>query len=84
MKIQDYKKVQDLLISKDKLEILYRIFSFPYPRIFVPLKKLLFFCDNIEICFVSFDEQTQKELKAAIKQVISKRLEEIEEEIENI
>lgn len=85
MKIQDYEKVQDLLRSKEKLNKLRRIFCYPYPRIFCPLKKFLFFYrDTEEICFISFDEQTQKELKESIKQVINKRLKEIEEEIENI
>lgn len=85
MKIKDYEKATDLLESKNKLEKLYRIFSFPYPHIFTPLKKLSFFHNAVdEICFISFDEKTQEELKAAIKQVINKRLKEIKEEIENI
>lgn len=85
MKIQDYEKVQDLLKSKEKLNKLRRIFCYPYPRIFCPLKKFLFFYGDVgEICFISFDEQTQKELKESIQQVINKRLKEIEEEIENI
>ena len=84
MKIEDYEKVTDLLNSKNKLKKLYKIFSFPYPRIFIPLKKLLFFHNDIEICFISLDKKTQEELKAAIEQVINKRLKEIEEEIENI
>lgn len=85
MKIQDYEKVQHLLKSKEKLNKLDRIFSHPYPTIFCPLKKFLFsYRDVEEICFISFDEQTQKELKESINQVINKRLKEIEEEIENI
>lgn len=84
MKIENYEKTTKLLRSKEQLEKLYRIFCVPYPHIFAPLKKLLFFNNDVEICFISFDEKTQKELKAAIGQVIDKRLEEIEEEIENI
>ncbi len=85
MKIQDYEKVQDLLKSKEKLNKLRRILCYPYPRILCPLKKFLFFYGDVgEICFISFDEQTQKELKESIQQVINKRLKEIEEEIENI
>ena len=85
MKIQDYEKVQDLLKSQEKLNKLNRIFSYPYPSIFCPLKKFLFFHRSVgEICFFSFDRQTQKELKESIEQVINKRLKEIEEEIKNI
>ena len=84
MKIQDYEKVQDLLKSKEKLNKLRRIFCYPYPYISCPLKKFWFYRDAEEICFISFDKQTQKELKESIKQVINKRLKEVEEEIENI
>lgn len=48
MKIQDYEKVQDLLRSKEKLNKLRRIFCYPYPRIFCPLKKFYFFIEILK------------------------------------
>ena len=41
-------------------------------------------CPNVEVCFISLDEETQKELKDAIKSIIEKRLDEIEDELENL
>lgn len=82
MKIENYKKMGDLLNSKKILEKLRRIFSVPYPHLF--LKKIIFYTDNDDICFCSLDENTQEELKTAIKDVVNKRLEEINTEIENL
>ena len=84
MKIEDYEKAEDLLTTKNLLNRLYRIFSYPYPSIFSPLKRVSFRHEREEICFVSFDEKTQKELKTAIRDVIDKRLNEIDTEIENL
>ncbi len=85
MKIKDYEKVRKLLRSKENLNQLDRIFSKPYPSFYILLKNFYFFHRNEEeISFFSFDEQTQEELRESIKQVINKRLKEIDEEIENI
>ena len=86
MKIEEYKKAKELLESKEILRKLQDIFYYPYPRIFSPLKKLSFFHKSplIEVCFISLDEETQKELKDAIKSIIEKRLREIEDELENL
>lgn len=86
MKIKDYEKVRKLLRSKEELDQLDRIFSHPRPLLFYNLSKNFSFfhsCER-EVNFFSFDEQTQKELRESIKQVINKRLKEIDEEIENI
>lgn len=86
MKIEDYEKVRKLLRSKEELNQLDRIFNRPCPSLFYSIKNFSFFhkYEGEEVPLYSFDEQTQEELRESIKQVIHKRLKEIDEEIESI
>lgn len=87
MKIKDYEKVRKLLRSKEKLNQLDEIFNHPCISLFYNILKNFSFFNRLngeEIPFYSLDEQTQEELEESIKQVIHKRLKEIDEEIENI
>ena len=84
MKIEEYEKAEELIKSKKILRKLHDIFCFPYPKIFSPLKKLLFYHDGYEVSFISLDEETQIELKDSIKSIIEKRLREIEDELKNL
>lgn len=80
---EDVKKAQELLRSKSTLESLWRIMCLPYPAIFK--NRRIFFGSHFrEINFASFDDTTREELKKAIKDVIIKRAEEIDKELENM
>ena len=80
---KDVKKAQELLESKSTLESLWRIICKPYPAIFK--NRRIFFGSNYrEINFACFDDTTREELKKAIKDVIIKRAEEIDKELESM
>ena len=80
---KEVKKAEELIKSKKVLDSLWRIICLPYPSIFKN-KRIFFGADYREISFASFDETTREELKKAIKDVISKRFEEIDKELESM
>ena len=80
---KDVKKAQELLESKKVLESLWKIMCLPYPAIFKN-RRVFFGANYREINFASFDETTREELKKAIKDVVIKRAEEIDKELESM
>ena len=80
---EDVKKAQKLLRSKETLDSLWKIMCLPYPTIFNS-RRIFFGRDYRELNFASFDETTREELKKAIKDVINKRTEEIDKELESM
>ena len=82
MKIEDYEKARNLIKSKNQLNDLWQIFCKPYPNITYHIKKFLFWTDIGNIDLYQMDKQTQEELRNAIRNIISKRIKEIENEIE--
>ena len=80
---KDVRKGEELIKSKEALDKLLYTVCKPFPTIFK--NKRIFFGVNFqEISFASFDETTREELKKAIKDVIIKRTEEINKELEEL
>ena len=80
---EEVRKAEELIKSKRILNDLWKIMCLPYPAIFNS-RRIFFGRDYREINFASFDETTREELKKAIKDVINKRTEEIDKELESM
>lgn len=87
--LEQGKKLQ---ISLCKLNTLWHILHIPYPRIFsnsrwlrMQMYKHTRFADNTdEVCFYDLDEKTREELRTAMKDIISRRMEEVKTELKEL
>lgn len=73
---ENYEKATEIMyrikaIKKARFEI----FSYPYPS---------FYYDDEEVSFARFDEDTRTELKEAIIDILDKRREVLEKELEDL
>lgn len=80
---EEVRKAEELIKSKKILDKLWDIMCLPYPAIFKN-RRIFFGADYREINFACFDKTTREELKKAIKDVINKRTEEIDKELESM
>ena len=81
-----YEQATELRRTKKLLEEVNRIMAFPYPEfnIFKPKFSFSYKSERLNVDFVEFDKETIKQLKEAILNVVEKRKQEIEEELERL
>ncbi len=79
-----YKQATELRRTKKILEKVYNIMTFPYPEFNIFKPKFSFSHEHLNVDFVELDNETIKQLKEAILNVVEKRRQEIEEELKQL
>ena len=81
-----YEQATKLRRTKKILKEVNNIMTFPYPEfnIFKPKFSLSYRSERLNVDFVELDNETIKQLKEAILNVVEKRRQEIEEELEQL
>ena len=81
-----YEQATELRRTKKILDEVQHIMTFPYPEfnIFKPKFSLSYKSKHLNVDFVELDNETIKQLKEAILNVVKKRRQEIEEELEQL
>lgn len=74
-----YKQATELRYTKRILEEVYNIMTFPYPELSFSYKS-----ERLNVNFVELDNETRKQLKEAILNVVGKRRQEIVEEFKQL
>ena len=81
-----YEQATELRHTKKILDEVHHIMTFPYPKfnIFKPKFFLSYKSEHLNVDFVELDNETIKQLKEAILNVVKKRRQEIEEELKQL
>lgn len=81
-----YEQATDLRHTKKILEEVHHIMTFPYPEfnIFKPKFSFSYKSERLNVDFVELDNETRKQLKEAILNVVDKRKQEIVEELKQL
>ena len=79
-----YEKATELRRTKMILEEVYIIMTFPYPEFNIFKSKFSFSHQHLNVDFVELDNETIKQLKEAILNVVEKRRQEIKEELKQL
>ena len=81
-----YEQATKLRRTEKILDKVHRIMTFPYPEfnIFKPKFSFSYKFECLNVDFVELDQETIKQLKEAILNVVNKRSQEIEEELKQL